>query len=245
MFRIGASNVRKSCYYVSMSSEGPKKRGDESAREWASERAALFGEAVGFWRKKIDLTMVELSNRTKEIGYPITRATIAKIESNQRNAKVDFAEVVTLATALEVAPSDLVFFGYPSRELRVVPRVYMASNEAIDWFNGTESYSPYDELSKPRITQSWKKKQPISEYEKAIESFEVSYRPKIVLKDYYIDEIPQKMRDRSKDGELVGFDTYMLRARYEEIRRLRAEVIDAGGDVQLPGWIDCFKVAPF
>lgn len=137
VFGIGASNVRKSCYYVSMSSEGPKKRGDESAREWASERAALFGEAVGFWRNKMDLTMVELSNRTKEIGYPITRATIAKIESNQRNAKVDLAEVVTLATALEVAPTDLIFFGYPSNKFRVVPRSIMSSQWAAEWFVGS------------------------------------------------------------------------------------------------------------
>lgn len=245
MFRIGASNVRKSCYYVSMSSEGPKKRGDESAREWASERAALFGEAVGFWRNKMDLTMVELSNRTKEIGYPITRATIAKIESNQRNAKVDLAEVVTLATALEVAPTDLIFFGYPSNKFRVVPRSIMSSQWAAEWFVGSPTYNPYDELSKPRITQSIKKTQPMNAYYQALEAFEDSFKPEKTKTGYILS--PNATIDPGAvDGGLATERTRKILARhYLEIRRLQGDVQASGGLVVLPGWIDCFKVYPF
>lgn len=115
--------------------QAPKKtRGDQAAKEWASQLAKQFGQAVKFWREKMELTAVELSNRTREIGYPITRATIAKIESNSRNSKVDVAEVLTLATALHVAPIDLIFPGLPSRKLFATQRVETTSEHAQEWF---------------------------------------------------------------------------------------------------------------
>ena len=120
--------------------QAPKTRGDQDAKAWASERAAEFGKAVQFWRKKLDLTAVDLSNRTREVGYPITRATIAKIESNNRNAKVDVAEVVALAAAMRIAPADLLFPNFPDGTLRPTPRTTMTARQAQAWFSGSEEY---------------------------------------------------------------------------------------------------------
>lgn len=116
------------------------RRGDEKAKQWAHELANEFGHAVQFWRQKLDLSASELSNRTREVGYPITRATIAKIESNNRNAKVDIAEVIALAAALRIAPADLIFPGYPDRRQRTTPRSEMTAKEAQAWLSGSEEF---------------------------------------------------------------------------------------------------------
>lgn len=121
-------------------SEPSLSRGSQEAKIWAHERAEAFGNAVQFWRKRLGLTAVDLSNRTKEVGYPITRATIAKIESNSRNSKVDLAEITALSAALQVAPVDLIFPGQPAAKYRVTPRSPMVAQGCSDWFYGDENY---------------------------------------------------------------------------------------------------------
>ncbi|HCT3316993.1 TPA: helix-turn-helix transcriptional regulator [Corynebacterium striatum] len=226
-----------------MSTSEPKKRGDEAAKEWASERAEEFGIAVNFWRKRLQLTMVELSSRTKEIGYPITRATIAKIETNQRNSKVDFAEVVTLASALEVSPHDLVYFGQPSKKIRATPRAEMRVDTAVEWFSGSYGYNAFDSLFYPRTTQSEAKRQPIADFDRAVESFVTRFGPgEVKPGGRYM--LSKAVKGDSK-GEVNVGDKRLLEENYARIRELRERVLDAGGNVDLPGWIDCFKAYPF
>lgn len=226
-----------------MSTSEPKKRGDEAAKEWASERAEEFGTAVNFWRKRLQLTMVELSSRTKEIGYPITRATIAKIETNQRNSKVDFAEVVTLASALEVSPHDLVYFGQPSKTIRATPRAEMRVDTAVEWFSGSYGYNAFDNLFYPRTTQSEAKHQPIADFDRAVESFVTRFGPEVdKLREGYI---LSKAEAGNGKEEVNFWEKTLLEENYARIRKLRERVLDAGGNVDLPGWIDCFRTYPF
>ena len=67
-------------------------------------RAGWFGNAVSWRRKALNLTASELSRRTVELGYPISRGAVAKIESNLRSGKVDVVEVLVLSAALDIPP---------------------------------------------------------------------------------------------------------------------------------------------
>ncbi|MDN8627138.1 helix-turn-helix domain-containing protein [Corynebacterium ureicelerivorans] len=205
----------------------PKKtRGDQAAKEWASQLAEQFGQAVKFWREKMELTAVELSNRTREIGYPITRATIAKIESNSRNSKVDVAEVLTLATALHVAPIDLIFPGLPSRRVLATRRVETISEHAQEWFASDPGFeaAPLWRKGGPHAMQyenSLQLRDAINKYESLIAS---------------IEELPEVKSAPPFPGtdDVIELEGAKL---YEAQVRVHAHAVAAqNGDVAFPLW---------
>lgn len=109
---------------------------NQDAKSWQEERSKRFGEAVAARRGVVGLTAVQLSERTKRLGYPMTRSTIARIEGNHRAGKIDLAEVVTLAAALDTAPNLLLFPDLIDGPVRVLPDRTMSSNDAAAWFYG-------------------------------------------------------------------------------------------------------------
>ncbi|WP_156519392.1 helix-turn-helix domain-containing protein [Rhodococcus sp. EPR-134] len=119
-----------------MRSNEATTRGSETARAWANDQAERVGVAVRELRVTRGLSASQLSARTSHVGFPITRATIAKIESNSRSAKLDVAEIQTLAAALEVAPLELLFPGLISRQVDIFPGRQGDSLEATLQFTG-------------------------------------------------------------------------------------------------------------
>jgi transcriptional regulator with XRE-family HTH domain len=108
----------------------------ESVKEWQLGMAGRFGAAVKAARKSLGLTAQQLSARTAESGYPITRVTISKIESNSRSGKVDVAEVLALAKALGVPPVMLLFGDLPDGDVAVLPESRIPTLDALRWFSG-------------------------------------------------------------------------------------------------------------
>jgi hypothetical protein len=53
---------------------------DERAKAFELELSRRFGLAVETRRKALNLTASEVARRTAELGYPISRGAIAKIE---------------------------------------------------------------------------------------------------------------------------------------------------------------------
>ncbi|MEN4399651.1 hypothetical protein A5768_14105 [Mycolicibacterium fortuitum] len=111
---------------------------DETAKAWQLELARRVGLAVHDLRKRQGWTALELAQRTKEIGYPISRVAISKIESNTRSGKVDLAELLTLAAALNVSPVALVYPGPYQNEVQILPGRHAAEFNAAQWFSGLE-----------------------------------------------------------------------------------------------------------
>jgi transcriptional regulator with XRE-family HTH domain len=109
---------------------------DEGAKAFELELAGRVGAAVQARRKALKMTAVQLSDRTREIGYPITRGTIAKIESNSRAGKLDVTELLALSIALDTPPALLLFPDYPDGEVEVAPGRQADSQLAIDWLAG-------------------------------------------------------------------------------------------------------------
>jgi transcriptional regulator with XRE-family HTH domain len=80
---------------------------DAGAKAWELELAGRIG-AVHVRRKALNLTAQQLAERTKNLGYPITRVAISKIEGNMRTGKIDVADLLVLAAALDLPTISLL-----------------------------------------------------------------------------------------------------------------------------------------
>nr|DAL10382.1 MAG TPA_asm: hypothetical protein [Caudoviricetes sp.] len=214
---------------------GPVKRGNQQAKQWQSDRAASFGAAVRFWRDQLGLSAVELSNRTREIGFPITRGTIANIENNSRNAKVDLAEVVTLAAALEITPSDLVFYGQPDLPHRVLPKAEMRAEEGRQWFGGDDEYNQWEDFTYPRIHQSLRRRQANNDYEEALKAFEKRRLVRFENGEYSL--FVQVQCDPWEDEERKKRAQLLLAGEMKQIEELRFEAGKLGAVIKPPAWL--------
>ena len=108
------------------------------AKEFELTRAGWFGNAVSWRRRALNLTASELSRRTVDLGYPISRGAIAKIESNLRSGKIDVAEVLVLAAALDIPPVFAAVSAVLHRRLsgQCFPASSRQKTSAVRWMSG-------------------------------------------------------------------------------------------------------------
>jgi transcriptional regulator with XRE-family HTH domain len=112
---------------------------DEVAKKWEVELSRRVGLAVQARRKALGLTAQQLAERTKDFDYHVTRVAISKIEGNLRAGKLDVAELLVLAVALDIPPALLVFPGFPEGSVEVVPGRTADSGSAVKWLGGRSS----------------------------------------------------------------------------------------------------------
>jgi transcriptional regulator with XRE-family HTH domain len=114
---------------------------NRDAKSFELNRAHWFAYAVKRRRTALRLTAAELSRRTADLGYPISRGAIAKIESEARSGKIDVAEVLVLAKALDAPPALLLFpsFATDGPE-ELLPGYFARGEDTIRWVAGAISY---------------------------------------------------------------------------------------------------------
>jgi transcriptional regulator with XRE-family HTH domain len=113
---------------------------DDVAKAWELDLAGRFGGAVRKRRAALGLSAQQVSDRTRDIGYPVTRVAISKIEGNTRSGKVDVAELLTLAQALDIPPPLLLFPDYPDGEVEALPGRPVPSVVAVNWLAGRREW---------------------------------------------------------------------------------------------------------
>src|SRR5271156_1850620 len=94
---------------------------DKVAKAWEMELAGRVGAAIKARRNALELTAVDLAERTKALGYPVNRVAISKIEGNLRAGKLDVAELLVLAVALAIPPALLLLPTFPNGAVGVLP----------------------------------------------------------------------------------------------------------------------------
>lgn len=109
---------------------------DEGAKAWQQQMAKRAGLAINARRRSLGFTAQQLSEQTKSLGYPVSRAAIAKIESNSRSGKLDVAELLVLSAALFTPPVALVFPGPYNDEIDILPSLKALQFDAAQWFSG-------------------------------------------------------------------------------------------------------------
>ena len=114
-------------------------RGDE----WHKAVAERIGEAVAVRRKALGMTAQQLAERCNELGAPIHRTTITKIENGR--PRFDLGELLILSVALDIPPALLVFPQYPDEGfVEVVPRLFETNETAVDWLAGRDVLTGFD-----------------------------------------------------------------------------------------------------
>jgi transcriptional regulator with XRE-family HTH domain len=116
----------------------------ERGNEWSVRVAHGIGKRVAYYRSKADLTASMVSARCGELGLPLDRNVIAKIERGHRNS-VTVDEVCVLAAALNVAPLQLLFGVGTEDEAEPLPGEVREPFRAAQWFTGERPFPGKDD----------------------------------------------------------------------------------------------------
>jgi transcriptional regulator with XRE-family HTH domain len=123
----------------------------EHEPDWSVRMTARIGERVAWFREqKTDasgkkMTVQALADRCAELGLPLGRVTITKLERGNRQA-ITPAEVMVLAAALEVPPVELLF-PIGAAEAEILPGRMVATRHALGWFCGSLSLQLAGEIT--------------------------------------------------------------------------------------------------
>jgi hypothetical protein len=112
---------------------------DPAAKTWQKDLAGRIGHAVQVRRQELKMTAAALDKRTAELGYPVSRVAIGKIENNHRAGKLDLAELLVIAAALDIAPLELLYPGAPDQQdqlVQILPGRPTPTLDARDRFIG-------------------------------------------------------------------------------------------------------------
>lgn len=110
------------------------------APDWAARLALSVAREVRRHRQAQGLSAQQLADRCARIGMPIQRSVLANLESGRRTT-VNLAEVLVLATALQVPPGVLIFpVGY-EQQAEVLPGAFIEPASAVEWLSGRTLFS--------------------------------------------------------------------------------------------------------
>jgi len=105
--------------------------------EWPTDMARLVAREVRRYRERQrpKMSAQQLADRTAELGMPIPRSVLANLESGRRET-VSVAEVLVLAAALNVAPTELICPVGFDKQTEMLPGRAMDPLAARRWFTG-------------------------------------------------------------------------------------------------------------
>lgn len=101
---------------------------------WHRATSERVGKAVAKSRKDAGMTAQQLAERCKELGAPIHRTTITKIEGGR--SRFDVGELLILAAALDVPPLVLLYPDLPAGQVEISPGRPSTSWDAYLWATG-------------------------------------------------------------------------------------------------------------
>lgn len=108
--------------------------GYESERQRPGQ---IFGRRVEEWRTRRGLTQEQLAAELRELGYPMVRATVAKIEGRGTRAKnARLEDVLAFALALGVAPVQLIVPDDDEAAVAAAPDRPLLAPVARAWIQG-------------------------------------------------------------------------------------------------------------
>lgn len=106
------------------------------AASWEAALTKAVGANLCDQRHRQRMTVQALADRCAELGVPLGRVTITKLERGIRE-RVSVAQLFVIAEALDVPALELLFPPAAGGTAEVLPGRHMASKEAARWFTGT------------------------------------------------------------------------------------------------------------
>lgn len=108
---------------------------------WQDNLTASVAGEVRRYREARGMSAQQLADECKRRGFAISRSALANLENNRRES-ITLAEVLILATALEVPPALLIFPLGQRRSVEVTPGELADPLAAILWFSGQDRDYP-------------------------------------------------------------------------------------------------------
>lgn len=199
---------------------------DEDAKAWQLELAGRAGAAMKSRRKELGLTALGLAQRTESLGYPVSRVAISKIESNARSGKLDMAELIVLARALEITPLLLLYPELPHGRTRFVPalpEMYMHL-AALSFAGEIEPFYVDPEIMDQIDPFPAKTLQPLALSKALVESLRT------------IGWIDREIRSAKEDGDsrALGILNERLESEWKRRNQIWTEMVEAGMKIAPP-----------
>ncbi|QTJ65856.1 DNA-binding protein [Rhodococcus sp. ZPP] len=122
---------------------------DESDR-WAEQIVKRVGATAKALRGKRSAKW--LSERTAELGFPLSPQVIARLDSGKRAGHLEVSELIVLAAALDVSPVELLLPELPDAPVELWPGLETDSTKALLWMSGELAFVPIDH---PEHASKW------------------------------------------------------------------------------------------
>ncbi|MCS4535419.1 helix-turn-helix transcriptional regulator [Corynebacterium sp. HS2168-gen11] len=104
---------------------------------WQEKTVANIGKKVQQARGDRSLQWVE--QRTEQLGFKVGRGALSRLENGKRES-ISVAEWLTLAAALELPPSLLLFPQYPYGDTEYLPEKNDSAYNAAQWVGGNRQF---------------------------------------------------------------------------------------------------------
>lgn len=108
----------------------------DTDRSWEQDIVRRVGDTVARLRREQGLSAQRLAARTTELGHPLSRQLIADLETGRRGSRLQVAEVLVLADALDLSPVELLYPGAPDEPMPYLPGSTTTAFEALQRFTG-------------------------------------------------------------------------------------------------------------
>ncbi|WP_327090216.1 helix-turn-helix domain-containing protein [Nonomuraea sp. NBC_01738] len=112
------------------------KRNPASPSDWAVTYTRTVAAAIRHHRKRQGLSVQSVADRCTDLGYPIERTNLAKLEGGARTS-MSVAELLVLARALDTPPLTLLAPIGQDAPTEILPGIETAPGEAAAWLDGT------------------------------------------------------------------------------------------------------------
>lgn len=100
----------------------------------------VLAERVRRYRERAKLRQEDLADRTAELGHPLSRVTLAKLEAGgTRATNASLVDVLVLAAALDVPPPLLVLPLGEAEEVAITPELVAHPHVVLDWWSGHQN----------------------------------------------------------------------------------------------------------
>jgi transcriptional regulator with XRE-family HTH domain len=110
----------------------------QTETQWAADWSLRIGQRIAEYRRRARITADQLAARTKQLGYEVTRSSIANIESGRRDV-VTVQQITVIAMALDTSPV-LLLFDPTQPETQLLPDDTVSGIEASEWWSGNLRY---------------------------------------------------------------------------------------------------------
>ncbi|MFG2640807.1 helix-turn-helix domain-containing protein [Streptomyces sp. NPDC048370] len=187
---------------------------------WNAVIARRVGERVAYFRKRVGekgITAQALADRCADLGHPLDRTVIAKLEKGLRQS-VTVPDLVVLAAALGVSPTALAVPIDQQKDVEILPGQEVPAYEAVTWFAGerwqvwaSKGIGPSEDFALVDIYRAHERQ--VDEWRRQSEQVA-----------RWVTEIAQDSSAESR----VKWATTMVDGAERELRRVRGELVRLG-----------------